>query len=248
MCKTCTKNLSISLLCDLMVHAGFELCADNTVPVAQKTHGNHSVTRAWTQRRCCWCFWTAFIQRFFYLVSKILLGLNKKYAYVIKKTMTFFSFRFWYAGCLLLCNSGLMTGLHCGNRVRVRKEDIYSGGKFNISVQTFRCMNFWRGSYHKSKTRPDGTAPHRNVLSVYGFLAETQRAGLSVCSCSPWTNRLTRVTQHCLPTLHLLQPLVSGIFTDMANFLWPTENIQVRTSRQIPLFGFTVSSFLKIRW
>lgn len=79
------KNCQLSVLCDLMVHAGVELCADNTVPVAQKTHGNHSVTRAWTQRRCCWCFWTAFIQRFFYLVSKILLGLNKKYAYVIKK-------------------------------------------------------------------------------------------------------------------------------------------------------------------
>lgn len=37
---------------------------------------------------------------------------------------------------------------------------------------TFRCMNFCRGSYHNSRTRPDGTAAHRNVLSVYGFLAK----------------------------------------------------------------------------
>lgn len=42
-------------------------------------------------------------------------------------------------------------------------------------TQTFRCINFCSGSYHSSSTRPDGTAPHRKVLSVYGFLAGRER-------------------------------------------------------------------------
>lgn len=42
-------------------------------------------------------------------------------------------------------------------------------------AQTFRCINFCSGSYHSSSTRPDGTAPHRKVLSVYGFLAGRER-------------------------------------------------------------------------
>lgn len=40
-----------------------------------------------------------------------------------------------------------------------------------INALTFRCMNFCRGSYHRSRTSPEGTAAQRNVLSVYGLRA-----------------------------------------------------------------------------
>lgn len=80
-------------------------------------------------------------------------------------------------------------------------------------------MNFCRGSYHNNNTRPDGTAPQRNVLSVYGFLAEgKQKSPPLICDRAETTEQRASVTPH-LPTLHLLQPLVSGSFTDTANFL-----------------------------
>lgn len=132
-----------------------------------------------------------------------------------------------------------MAGLHCGNRVRVRKEDIYSGGKFDISVQTFRCMNFWRGSYHKSKTRPDGTAPHRNVLSVYGFLAETERSGLSVCSLFS-VNKQTDQSNSALltytapPTTFSVRNLYRYGKLSVANREYPGQNKQTKLGLQYP--------------
>lgn len=51
------------------------------------------------------------------------------------------------------------------NATKIRKR----GDKIN--ALTFRFINFCRGSYHKSRTSPDGTATQRNVLSVYGLRA-----------------------------------------------------------------------------
>lgn len=61
-----------------------------------------------------------------------------------------------------------------------------------MSVQTLRCMNFWRGSYHNSTTSPDGTAPHRNVLSVYGFLAERRKKDAEPTVITAQTSRACR--------------------------------------------------------
>lgn len=44
------------------------------------------------------------------------------------------------------------------------------------------------------------------------------------------------------PTLHLLQPLVSGIFTETVNFLWLRENRSVQTQNSLtPWRGLSVT-------
>lgn len=45
-----------------------------------------------------------------------------------------------------------------------------------VKIITFRCMNFCSGSYHSSRTSPEGTAAHKNVLSVYGLRAKEEKS------------------------------------------------------------------------
>lgn len=97
------------------------------------------------------------------------------------------------------------------------------GSKTN--ALTFRCMNFCRGSYHRSRTSPEGTAAQRNVLSVYGLRACVKKIKINKKkSFKHKTGLDSRVLNRelqlmSLPTLHFRQPLVSGIFSDTANFL-----------------------------
>lgn len=48
--------------------------------------------------------------------------------------------------------------------------------EMSVKIITFRCMNFCSGSYHNSRTSPEGTAAHKNVLSVYGLRANGEKS------------------------------------------------------------------------
>ncbi len=107
---------------------------------------------------------------------------------------------------------------------------------YRVTV-TLRCMNFCSGSYHNSSTRPEGTAAHKNVLSVYGLRADEEksrkhgfryfsiltnnRRSAKTFISIKWINiALLWCRNWPSPTLHFRHPLVSAIFTDTANFLW----------------------------
>lgn len=90
------------------------------------------------------------------------------------------------------------------------------------------------GSYHNSSTSPDGTAPHRNVLSVYGFLAKrrTKEAEPSVITAQ--THRACGTQSASLT--HAASPTAFSVRNLHRNGKLPVGQETTDRSARTPLF------------